>query len=111
MKIAGALTGTTRRAIAARGSEDLRCPSCYRPLVLRAGPALAPHSAHRPRQSCLARRRQGPPAPVDAVQLRLFELDEAAPTPPRMRRVPIGRRRRRAWLPRLVRWIRAQFEG
>ncbi|HEV8624626.1 MAG TPA: competence protein CoiA family protein [Acidimicrobiia bacterium] len=104
-------------------SEEIRCPSCSRLLVLRSGPAIIAHFAHRPRQSCRKRRNGRPLTPLRLEQLTLFELDplppepipvffwaprptEPAPTPvlpPAQRR-----RRRRAWLPRLVRWIKAR---
>ncbi|MDQ1518634.1 MAG: Competence protein CoiA-like family [Actinomycetota bacterium] len=110
-----------------RSGEEMRCPSCARLLVLRSGPAITAHFAHRPRQSC--RNRPGRPrsSPIRLEQLTLFELEPlvAAPSadphapsaepgfgepaggrtaPPVSRR----RRRRRAWLPRLIRWIKAK---
>jgi Competence protein CoiA-like family len=98
--------------------REIRCPSCSRLLALRSGPAITPHFAHRPRQSC--RRRPGRP-PVTALrleQLTLFDpadvdlptLDvDRAWTPaavPNRRR-----RRRRAWLPRLIRWVKGRPGG
>lgn len=109
------------------GIDDVRCPTCSRPLVLRSGPAITTHFAHRPRQSC----RKGPGGvPGNAIsdgtlrleQLTLFDLEplpaETVPAlywaprpaerPPQTERpAPRHRRRRRAWLPRLIRWIRA----
>ena len=100
--------------------EEIRCPSCARLLVLRSGPQVTPHYAHRPRQSC--RRGPGGPAlsPLRLEQLTLFELEavpvferfeaEAVPVPlPVPWPVPAPRRRRRrAWLPRLIRWLRGR---
>ncbi len=100
-------------------SEEIRCPSCSRLLVLRSGPAITPHFAHRPRQSCRKRPGRPPLTSLRLEQLTLFDLDAVAspepipafyyfparPASPR----PAGhrrRRRRRAWLPRLVRWIK-----
>jgi hypothetical protein len=110
-----------------RMGEEIRCPSCARLLVLRSGPAITPHYAHRPRQSC--RNRPGRPrsSPLRLEQLTLFDLeppplphppDELAPPAPDPPGVePAGsppvhpdrprRRRRRAWLPRLIRWVKA----
>lgn len=103
-------------------SEDIRCPSCSRLLVLRSGPAITPHFAHRPRQSCRNRPGRPPITPLRLEQLTLFDLEPlpaetipvffwaprpAAPPPPPMRPVQRRRRRRRAWLPRLIRWIKA----
>ncbi|MEW6477586.1 MAG: competence protein CoiA family protein [Actinomycetota bacterium] len=106
--------------------DDVRCPSCSRRLVLRSGPAVTPHFAHRPRQSCRKRSGRAPVRPLRLEQLTLLELEpEPIPAfywepavidspPPAIEepvRPPGGgrrhRRRRRAWLPRLVRWIRA----
>jgi hypothetical protein len=58
-----------------RTGEEIRCPSCSRLLVLRSGPAITPHLAHRPRQSC--RNRPGRPrsSPIRLEQLTLFELE------------------------------------
>lgn len=131
-----------------RTGDEIRCPSCSRLLVLRSGPAVTPHFAHRPRQSC--RNRPGRPrsSPIRLEQLTLFELEPlvAAPVadhhgssgPVALRhRAPdlaagfgapgsgepgfgqpagIGtaqpvrrpRRRRRAWLPRLIRWLKGR---
>jgi hypothetical protein len=120
-------------------SQKIRCPSCARLLVLRSGPAITTHFAHRPRQSCRNRPGRSPARPVHLEQLTLFELEplappapagrlagfaaaranrpgqpsagfagaEVAPTPvhhPARRRRP----RRRAWLPRLIRWLKGQ---
>lgn len=119
-----------------RGGDEIRCPSCARLLVLRSGPAITAHYAHRPRQSC----RNGPgrprSSPLRLEQLTLFDLEPlaagtavgaatspeavdpldlealwldaptASPARPAVRRRP--RRRRRAWLPRLIRWVKAQ---
>jgi hypothetical protein len=103
------------------GIDDVRCPTCSRPLVLRSGPAITAHFAHRPRQSCRTRPGRSPVAALRLEQLTLFDLDsvpEPIPTfywaprsadpPPRLvRPVERQRRRRRAWLPRLIRWLRA----
>jgi hypothetical protein len=155
-----------------RVSEDIRCPSCSRLLVMRSGPAITPHLAHRPRQSC--RNRPGRPrsSPIRLEQLTLFDLEPLAIAPaadPPRRSGPVAlrhpapdpvgfdepgfgelrsgepgsaepssgqpgsvkpgpgqprfgkpagirtaqpvrrrRRRRRAWLPRLIRWFKAQ---
>ena len=90
--------------------------------MLRSGPAITAHFAHRPRQSCRRRPGRAPITPLRLQQLTLFELEplpaetipvffwvtrpaEPAATPVRP---PARRRRRRgAWLPRLVRWIKA----
>ena len=106
--------------------DDVRCPTCSRPLVLRSGPAITTHFAHRPRQSC--RNRPGRPAGTTSYgvlrfdQLTLFDLEpwpaeripvfywaprQAEPAPLALRPVARRRRRRRAWLPRLLRWVRA----
>jgi hypothetical protein len=93
--------------------DDVRCPTCARRLVLRSGPAITAHFAHRPRQSCRSRPGRAAVRPLRLEQLTLFELEpEPVPTfywepageaaPPRPRR-----RRRKAWLPRLIRWIKA----
>jgi hypothetical protein len=90
--------------------------------VLRSGPAITTHFAHRPRQSCRKRPGGGRITPLRLEQLTLFELE---PLPPE--RVPVfywapgpaepargavrrpqPRRRRRAWLPRLIRWVKAR---
>lgn len=111
MKTAGAPHGTV---------HEIRCPSCARLLVLRSGPAITSHYAHRPRQSC--RMRPGRAVrPLHLEQLTLFEVEAVpvaddvlgqeltvapfvvAPRPARPRR-----RRRRAWLPRLIRWVKAR---
>jgi hypothetical protein len=107
MKTAGAPDGAV---------HEIRCPSCARLLVLRSGPAITTHYAHRPRQSC--RMRPGRAVrPLHLEQLTLFELESVAvaddvlepeptiaPVAPR----PARPRRRRAWLPRLIRWVRAR---
>jgi len=104
------------------GIDDVRCPTCSRPLVLRSGPAIRAHFAHRPRQSC----RKGPGgAAVTRLrleQLTLFDLEPlpaetipafywaprpAEPPPQPVRPAQRRRRRRRAWLPRLIRWVKA----
>ena len=99
-----------------RAVHEIRCPSCARLLVLRSGPAITPHYAHRPRQSC--RMRPGRAVrPLHLEQLTLFELEAVpvaddsfepeltvAPVTPR----PVRRRRRRAWLPRLMRWLKGR---
>jgi hypothetical protein len=114
--------------------------------VLRSGPAITPHFAHRPRQSC--RNRPGRPrsSPIRLEQLTLFELEPLVAAPVADRHGPSGpvalrhrapdqadgfgepsagepdpgpragirtappvrrpRRRRRAWLPRLIRWLK-----
>jgi len=108
------------------GSREIRCPSCSRLLVLRSGPAITPHFAHRPRQSCRTRSGRSPVSPLRLEQLTLFDpagldppflsirlepvLDDEpvwAPMPVPHRRRSRRRRRRRAWLPRLIRWITA----
>ena len=107
MKTAGAPDGAV---------HEIRCPSCARLLVLRSGPAITSHYAHRPRQSC--RKRPGRAVrPLHLEQLTLFEVAAVpvaddivepeltvAPVTPR----PARRRRRRAWLPRLIRWLRGR---
>lgn len=132
MKISsGAHPGT------AGAREGIRCPSCARLLVLRSGPAITPHFAHRPRQSCRNRPGRGPGTTLRLEQLTLFELEppeplpwleaieaalvypaeptgeilEAEPTPLAARARPtrtVRRRRRKAWLPRLIRWLKAR---
>ena len=106
--------------LALGGIDDVRCPSCSRPLVLRSGPAITAHFAHRPRQSCRNRPGRAPVTLLRLEQLTLFDLEplpaktipafywapcpaESPPSPAR----PAQRRRRRAWLPRLIRWVRA----
>jgi hypothetical protein len=83
--------------------------------VLRSGPAVKAHFAHRPRQSC-RRRREGRARlrPLNLEQLTLFDL-EAEPIPafywePANIGSPASapRRRRKAWLPRLARWVKAR---
>ena len=131
MNIAGAPQGSVRAIPARSGSgEEIRCPSCARLLVLRSGPAITTHFAHRPRQSC--RNRPGRPAvsPLRLEQLTLFDLETVATPAPVTRPVrvatqperithrygrqtapvprPRRRRRRRAWLTRLIRWIKGQ---
>jgi hypothetical protein len=118
MNIAGAPEGAVRAIRGRAGSgEEIRCPSCARLLVLRSGPAITAHYAHRPRQSC--RNRPGRPvvSPLRLEQLTLFDLEAPAlPEPPTWLEqarpsqavAPRRRRRRRAWLPRLIRWIKGQ---
>jgi Competence protein CoiA-like family len=111
MKIAGAADGVVRasRAGAFGPTQEIRCPSCSRLLVLRCGPAVAPHFAHRPRQSCRNRPGATAVAPHRFVQLTLFELDPGPPPAPIPAGRPVrrrGRRRRKAWLPRLIRWLK-----
>jgi hypothetical protein len=122
--------------------EEVHCPSCARRLVLRSGPAITPHYAHRPRQSC--RNRPGHAVtPLRLEQLTLFEMAFPAPaepiiwletvelgvgtwpddptgtftvleaeiTSPPAHRPARPRRRRRAWLPRLIRWVKARRRG
>ena len=138
MRIAGAPDGVIRVARARRGAtEEIRCPSCSRLLVLRTGPAITPHFAHRPRQSCRQRPGRPPLSPLRLEQLSLFELEPSAPpTPddplvrleaglvyppseptrgfseaeraPTRGPTPGRRRRRRAWLPRLIRWLKTE---
>lgn len=110
---------------AAGTGEEIRCPSCARLLVLRSGPRVTPHFAHRPRQSCRQRpgRGPGPGGPLRLEQLTLFDVEgfhAPAPVPvffyrPRLvppaspaPATPARRRRRRAWLPRLIRRLRAR---
>jgi hypothetical protein len=120
MRIAGAADGVIR-ATRSTGREEIRCPSCSRLLVLRSGPAITPHFAHRPRQSCRKRHGRAPLTPLRIEQLTLFEMEPAAPPKPvpaffwetRPAGVPRPvqprrRRRRRAWLPRLIRWLKAR---
>jgi hypothetical protein len=117
MKISsGAHPGT------AGAREETRCPSCARLLVLRSGPAITPHFAHRPRQSCRNRPGRGLGTTLRLEQLTLFELEptepagalpwleeiEAALVYPADPTSPVRRRRRKAWLPRLIRWVRAK---
>ena len=118
------------------GSREIRCPSCSRLLVLRSGPAITAHFAHRPRQSCRRRPGRSPITPLRLEQLTLFDPaaldppilypppdpaedglaelfdDEMAWTPAsvpnRSRRRRRLRRRRRAWLPGLIRWIKSR---
>jgi len=109
------------------GIDDVRCPSCSRPLVLRSGPAIRAHFAHRPRQSCRKRPGRGhadtlADGALRLEQLTLFELEPLPPgtipvfywaPPPAEPPAPVGpparrRRRRRAWLPRLIRWIKVR---
>src|SRR5438105_7543895 len=136
MRIAGSFAGVIRAAGArAAGGEEIRCPACSRLLVLRSGPQVTPHFAHRPRQSCRNRPGGTAVAPVRLEQLTLFDLEplEAVPapagrpaaprfeppapmspgrpTPPSTRRARRRRRRRRAWLPRLIRWLKARSEA
>jgi len=87
--------------------------------VLRSGPQITPHFAHRPRQSCRKRPGTAPVRPLRLEQLTLFDV-ESAPVPafywepapveeePLRPPQPRPRRRRRAWLPRLVRWVKAR---
>ena len=107
------------RAIRARAGsgEEIRCPSCARLLVLRSGPAITPHFAHRPRQSCRKRSDRPVVSPLRLEQLTLFDLEAPAPPDPPtwLEQAPASqvvaprrRRRRRAWLPRLIRWIKGQ---
>jgi len=124
---------------AAEPGGEIRCPACARLLVLRSGPKVAPHYAHRPRQSCRNRPGRAAPARLRLEQLTLFELPppalpsfapapvesapvelapvelapvelpavDAGPSPlPSVRRARRRRRHRRAWLPRLVRWLK-----
>ena len=108
--------------------EEIRCPSCSRLLVLRSGPAITPHFAHRPRQSCRNRPGRAAVPRLRLEQLTLFELEPAAPTEPipvyyfRPRPAPVEdpaagagprpavrrRRRRKAWFPRLIRWLKGR---
>ena len=101
-------------------SEEIRCPSCWRLLVLRSGPVVTPHFAHRPRQACRNRPGRGPITTLRLEQLTLFDVAIVAPPE---RPVPLDpfepavvhrpeahrRRRRRAWLPRLLRWLKTNF--
>jgi len=113
--------------------EEIRCPSCDRLLVLRSGPAIRPHFAHRPRQAC--RKRPGRAVtPLRLEQLTLFELPPVLATPgdplvileaglayPPAEPVALTpaevagrkrkRRRRRAWLPRLIRRLTGQGDA
>ena len=136
MKIVGAPEGPVRAIRARAGSgEEIRCPSCARLLVLRSGPAVTAHFAHRPRQSCRNRSDRPVVAPLRLEQLTLFDLEApAAPATPTWLEQPERlsqaatdperityrdggqtaqarrrrRRRRRAWLPRLIRWMKSQ---
>ena len=88
--------------------------------MLRSGPAITPHFAHRPRQSCRRRPGRAPITPLRLEQLTLFDLEPLAdggtipafywaprPADPGSRPMrPFQRRRRRAWLPRLIRWLK-----
>jgi Competence protein CoiA-like family len=112
MKIAGAADGVVRASGARVGDgSEIRCPACSRLLVLRSGPRVAPHFAHRPRQSCRHWPGRTAVAPLRFEQLTLFDLEplEAlpAPVPPSTHPARRRRRRRRAWLPRLIRWLKA----
>jgi hypothetical protein len=114
-------------------AEEIRCPSCDRLLVLRSGPAIRAHFAHRPRQSCRQRTGRAPVTPLRLEQLTLFDLPPLLATPgdpivileaglayppagfPALTPADVaarkrGRRRRRAWLPRLIRRLR-RFRG
>jgi competence protein CoiA-like protein len=126
MRIAGAPDGVIRATRARAGAtEEIRCPSCARLLVLRSGPAITPHFAHRPRQSCRQRPGRAPVTPLRLEQLTLFELEPLpppqtipvffwAPRPAEPPPAPVRpvqrrrRRRRRAWLPRLIRWVKTR---
>jgi hypothetical protein len=130
----------TRTPVSVRG--EVRCSSCARLLVLRSGPAITPHYAHRPRQSCRDGHGRGADSVLRTEQLTLFDLEPvpalAGPAPSagsgdvtageRPRAVeggeaepvaaatmsdhqsvrPARRRRRRAWLPRLVGWLKTR---
>jgi hypothetical protein len=134
MKIAGTPEGVVHAARRrADGGEEIRCPSCDRLLVLRSGPAIRPHFAHRPRQSCRRRPGQGSVTALRLEQLTLFELPSvlAAPGDPLVileaglvyppaepaALTPAEvvarkrRRRRRAWLPRLIRRLKGRVRG
>jgi hypothetical protein len=85
-------------------------------LVLRSGPAIKAHFAHRPRQSC-RRRPEGRAGvrPLNLEQLTLFELEPESipafywePAATEVRNPAPRRRRRKAWLPRLIRWVKAR---
>ena len=129
-------SGGTVRAIRARGrtGEEIRCPSCARLLVLRGGPgdhgplrpptppvvpepprpprpnAAPPRTAHPVRPGGPgARNRLGGPRlrprrSTRSTPRRSARRLTANPARPAARR----RRRRRAWLPRLIRWIKAR---
>jgi hypothetical protein len=93
---------------------------------LRSGPAITPHFAHRPRQSCRKRPGGATVRTLRLEQLTLFDLEPVAaqaipafywaprlpeePASPAVRPARL-RRRRRAWLPRLIRWIKGQRPG
>jgi hypothetical protein len=94
--------------------------------VLRSGPAVAAHFAHRPRQACRTRPGRASITPVRLEQLRLFDVEPFAPPEPvpafywaprPVTAAPAApgrttrRRRRRAWLPRLIRWIKSRAAG
>jgi hypothetical protein len=135
MKIAGTPEGVVHAARTGAASvEEIRCPSCARLLVLRSGPAIRPHFAHRPRQSCRNRPGSAPVTPLRVEQLTLFDLPPvlAAPgdplvilesgfvyplaepaglTPAEVAARKRRRRRRRAWLPRLIRRLKARATG
>jgi len=114
MRMAGAADGVVRASGARIGpGSEIRCPACSRLLVLRSGPRVTPHFAHRPRQSCRDRPRRSTVGPLRLEQLTLFDLEPLeplpAPAPPPIRPAPQRRRpRRRAWLPRLIRWLKAR---
>ena len=88
--------------------------------MLRSGPAVTAHFAHRPRQACRTRPGRVSVTSLRLEQLTLFDLEPLpsetipvfywAPRPtdpgPRPMRPGQGRRRRRAWLPRLIRWLK-----
>src|SRR2546423_4445219 len=57
------------------GGGEVRCPLCSRLLVLRSGPAITAHFAHRPRQSCRTSPNGGRRTRLRLEQLTLFELD------------------------------------
>lgn len=84
--------------------------------MLRSGPAIKAHFAHRPRQSCRRRPSERVAVrPLNLEQLTLFELEpQPIPTfhwePPAVEFQGSAprRRRRKAWLPRLVRWVKAR---
>lgn len=84
--------------------------------MLRSGPAIKAHFAHRPRQAC-RRRPPGRAAvrPLHLEQLTLFELEPEPipafywePVPVEEPAIRPQRRRRKAWLPRLIRWFKAR---
>ena len=86
MRVAAGADGTWWAAADAPREGDYHCPSCGAELVLRSGPVLASHYAHR-RQRCAV------------AQLRLFEPQLPLPTRRASPRRPVPLRWWQAELP------------